>query len=113
MLKKIEKILKALSDKNRLAIVNMLVVKPLCVCEIKAALPISQSTVSGHLKILKDAEIITDIKDGLWVDYSLNRENPDISEVLKVVTELMERDQELADARSQAAGLDRNSICKK
>jgi DNA-binding transcriptional ArsR family regulator len=48
--------MKALSDPNRVKMMKMLQARPLCVCEIKAALGIAQSTASKHLKILEDAE---------------------------------------------------------
>ncbi|MGD2089620.1 MAG: metalloregulator ArsR/SmtB family transcription factor [Candidatus Aminicenantes bacterium] len=55
MLGKIEKTLRALGDRSRLSIINMLGEKSLCVCEIKEVLKLSQSTVSGHLRVLKEA----------------------------------------------------------
>ncbi len=52
MVVKIEKIFKALCDRSRLRIINILSLKPLCVCEIAEVLGLSQSTVSGHLRVL-------------------------------------------------------------
>jgi ArsR family transcriptional regulator len=75
MIKKLEKVFKALGDRNRLRIVNMLAHKPLCVCEITYILQVSQSTVSGHLRVLKEAQLVIDEKDGMWVNYHLNEEN--------------------------------------
>lgn len=72
------KIFKALADKNRLRIVKMLQQKSLCVCEITAVLGLATSTVSKHLSILKNAEIIRDIKDGKWVDYYLNKKGKNV-----------------------------------
>ena len=66
------KIFKALSDPNRLRIVKMLQIRPLCVCEITAVLNLSGSTASKHLSILRDAELILDEKQGKWVSYRLN-----------------------------------------
>lgn len=66
------KIFKALSDTNRLRILKMLEVRPLCVCEITDVLKLANSTVSKHLSILKDVEFINDIKEGKWVNYHLN-----------------------------------------
>ncbi|THB81199.1 MAG: ArsR family transcriptional regulator [Desulfobacteraceae bacterium] len=66
------KVMKALSDPNRVKMMKMLQHKPLCVCEIKEALGIAQSTASKHLKILEDAELVDSFKDGLWVNYSLS-----------------------------------------
>lgn len=67
----IEKTLKALSDKNRLRIINMLEKKPLCVCEITKILGIKQPSVSRHLKKLKTAGIIGERKDGFFTEYFL------------------------------------------
>ena len=46
-------IFKALSEKNRLRILKMLQIQPLCVCEITEILNLAPSTVSQHLSILK------------------------------------------------------------
>jgi ArsR family transcriptional regulator len=52
------RVMKALSDPNRVKIVKMLQHKLMCVCEIQAALGISQSSVSKHLKILEEAGVV-------------------------------------------------------
>ena len=70
---KLVRIFKALGDKNRLRIVKMLQRKSLCVCEITAILSLATPTVSKHLSILKGAGIIKDMRNGKWVDYSLNK----------------------------------------
>ena len=49
------KVMKALSDPNRIKIIKLLQHKRLCVCELQYALGISQPTVSKHLKILEEA----------------------------------------------------------
>lgn len=74
MLEQQEKILKAISDKNRIRIIKMLQKKPLCVCEIKAVLELATSTVSKHLSILRDAGLISDWKEGKWINYKINSE---------------------------------------
>ncbi len=66
------RVMKALSDPNRVKMMKMLQTRPLCVCEIKESLGIAQSTTSKNLKILEDAELIKGFKDGLWVNYSLS-----------------------------------------
>ena len=70
-MKQFIKVMKALSDENRVRIVKMLQQKVMCVCEIQTALGLAQSTVSKHLKILEDAGITTSSKEGLWVNYRL------------------------------------------
>ena len=54
-MKEFIKVVKALSDPNRVKIVKMLQHKSLCVCEMRAALGVAQPTVSKHLKILEEA----------------------------------------------------------
>jgi ArsR family transcriptional regulator len=65
------RVMKALSDSNRIKIIKLLEQKEMCVCEITAALGLAQPTVSKHLKILEDAELITSRKDASWVNYRL------------------------------------------
>lgn len=66
------KIFKALSDPNRLRIMKALEIKPLCVCEFTKALSISNSTVSTHLSVLRNAGLISLKKEGKWVYCSIN-----------------------------------------
>ena len=64
---------KALSHPARLAILETLAKKATCICgEIVEVLPLAQSTVSQHLKELKDADLITGEIDGLKSCYCLN-----------------------------------------
>jgi ArsR family transcriptional regulator len=64
----------ALSDETRLEIVEMLGSGERCVCDLTDALDAAQSRLSFHLKVLKDAGIVRDRKDGRWVHYELDRE---------------------------------------
>jgi ArsR family transcriptional regulator len=65
------RVFKALGDKTRLSILILLNVREMCVCEIMAALNLTQPTASHHLGILENAGIVKDRKDGRWVFYSL------------------------------------------
>lgn len=62
----------ALSDETRLDIVGRLSAGELCVCDLTDALDSKQSRLSWHLKVLKDAGIVSDRKQGRWVYYRLN-----------------------------------------
>ena len=62
----------ALSDPTRLEIARMLAGGERCVCELAEALDVAQSRLSFHLKILKDAGLVSDRREGTWVHYSLN-----------------------------------------
>ena len=75
----------ALSDETRLAVVEMLRGGERCVCDLQDALDAAQSRLSFHLRVLKDAGLVTDRKEGRWSYYSLNAERlAEASEVLSV-----------------------------
>jgi ArsR family transcriptional regulator len=61
----------ALSDPTRLAILEMLRSGERCVCELQDALDAAQSRLSFHLKVLKDAGLVRDRKEGRWSYYTL------------------------------------------
>ncbi|RMH69464.1 MAG: ArsR family transcriptional regulator [Gemmatimonadetes bacterium] len=109
----ITKLFKALSDPNRLRILKMLETKPLCVCEITTVLNLAPSTVSKHLSILRDTGLITDEKDGKWVNYSLTTNPTDayVAEILPLIRHWLNEDDTIRQDRSHAAGADRMMIC--
>lgn len=112
MISKSEKVLKALSDRNRLRIINMLSSKTLCVCEITDIMEISQSTVSGHLRVLKEAGIVDDRKDGLWVEYSLLTGDRFIKSLMEPLLEELKKDKIMQKDFKKSMKSDRNLICK-
>ncbi len=64
---------KALGDPTRLEVVGLLAAhgKELCVCEIEPRFQLSQPTVSHHLRILREAGIVSAERRGTWVYYTL------------------------------------------
>lgn len=62
---------KALADETRLRILNLLVRGELCVCDIMAVLAIGQSKASRHLACLRNAGLVNDRREGVWMHYSL------------------------------------------
>ena len=62
----------ALSDETRLSILQRLRFGERCVCDLTDALDAAQSRLSFHLKVLKDAGLVTDRRDGRWMYYALN-----------------------------------------
>ena len=64
----------ALSDETRLAVIDMLRGGERCVCDLQDTLDAAQSRLSFHLKVLKDAGLVVDRKEGRWSYYSLNRD---------------------------------------
>lgn len=109
------KIYKALSDKNRLRIIKMLQVKPLCVCEITSILSLATSTVSKHLSILKDAGFIIEEKDGKWVNYLLNPTPSDerISQFLKNIDFWIGNEKQMIADSQKIFKADRLKLCGK
>ena len=67
-------IAKALSDANRIRIIEMLVDGEKCGCEILEELDISQPTLSHHMKILTECNLLNSKKNGKWQIYSINSE---------------------------------------
>ena len=68
------RLMKALSDPNRVKIITMLGVRELCVCELTALLGVAQPTVSKHLRILEESGLVSFRKEGNWIIYRLNTE---------------------------------------
>ncbi|NIP42848.1 MAG: winged helix-turn-helix transcriptional regulator [candidate division Zixibacteria bacterium] len=69
------KYFKAFSDPTRLKIIRLLAGKEMSVNDIVAAIGLSQPTVSRHLGILRDANVVIDRREGQQVYYRLNRES--------------------------------------
>lgn len=107
------KIFKALSDPNRLRIIKMLQIRPLCVCEITEILQLATSTVSKHLSILRDSDLILDEKDGKWVNYYLNNSAADehVSKLLPLLEKWLPDDNTIRQDAEKVKSVDRNVIC--
>lgn len=69
------KIFKALSDSNRLKIIDILSCDEKCACELLENFNFSQPTLSHHIKVLSDCGLIQSRKKGTWSYYSLNTKN--------------------------------------
>jgi len=87
---KLAGIFKLLSVEARVRIVQALKRRSLCVTELTSQLGISQEATSQHLRVLKDARIIKFQKRGLYVYYSLDKQN--MAFMYKAVGELLELD---------------------
>lgn len=70
--KKTALVFKAFCDESRLKILEQLQKSELCACNLLETLPISQSTLSHHMKILTDSGVVDSRKDGKWVYYALS-----------------------------------------
>lgn len=114
-LKNIEKIIKALADKNRLRIVYLLNEKQdLCVCEITDIIGLSQPTISSHLKLLENAGLIESDKDGLWVNYNINRQADLFSRrSIEMICKDLKKDKQAISDVKKLKAIDRDKICRR
>jgi ArsR family transcriptional regulator len=70
-IRKHSRFFKALADDTRLIILKLLEFREMCVCEVMAAMDLTQPTASHHLGILENAGLIKSRKEGKWVFYSI------------------------------------------
>jgi len=112
-MKEFIKVMKALSDPNRVKLLKLLQKREMCVCEIQAALGIAQPTVSKHLKGLENAGLVGRKKEGLWVNYSLSDggRSPYAASLLGNLKHWLEDDLEIRDLYERSKGLRREDIC--
>jgi|SRR5215203_3384592 len=89
----------ALSDETRLSIIQRLRLGERCVCDLTDAMDAAQSRLSFHLKVLKEAGLVTDRREGRWMYYTLNPDT--LGEIADVI-------ESLASAPTAA---ERNSGC--
>ena len=77
---------KAMSDENRLKIIDMLSDGSLCACEILKQFDFTQPALSQHMKVLVDAGLVSGIRVGNWMHYSLVKERYD--EIISFVKQI-------------------------
>ena len=93
-------IAKALGDPTRVRIVAALRHGELCVCELVDALDISQSSLSSHLQICRQAGVLTTRKESRWIYYSLSsRYTPLIETIFSELPTVRTDEQLRRDAR--------------
>ncbi len=109
------KVMKALSDSNRVKIIKMLQHKTMCVCELTTALDLAQPTVSKHLKILEDAGFVSSNKDEKWVDYYLSdgEKSPYVASLLGNIKHWLDDDTDIVHLVKRIPEIRREDICGK
>ncbi len=90
--------LQALSDEQRLRILEILGAGEWCVCDLTDSLDVGQSLLSFHLKTLRDAGLVSARRDGRWMHYSL------VPEALAGLEETLGRLRETAEAHAGSCG---------
>lgn len=84
----------------------------MCVCEITSVLGIAQPSVSRHLSIMREAGLLDDEKDGIWVNYSLSRSTDDV--IATIMTSLRRwgnDDPDIRADREKARSVNRAEVC--
>ena len=97
------KAMKALSDETRLRILNLLLERECCVCEVMQALDISQTRASRNLSALYDAGFLKLRKDGLWSLYSIDEAEmkPYYADLVEAVREGLKANELVAQDRKR------------
>lgn len=72
--KQIAAMFKALGDENRIQIIELLIGGEKCACNLLNEIKITQPTLSHHMKILCDAEVVECWKEGKWTHYKIAEE---------------------------------------
>ncbi len=104
-MKKTAQLFKALSDETRLRILALLAEGELCVCDLMATLDLPQSTVSRHLAYLRNAGLVDDRRQGIWMYYRLADEGGALhQELMRLLAKHLG---ELTQARQDKVALQR------
>jgi len=109
------RVMKALSDPNRVKTLKMLQHRVMCVCEIQAALGLAQPSVSKHLQVLAEAGLVRSEKDGLWVNYRLadGGKSPYAATLLGNLRHWLQQDSEIERLLGKLPKIQREEICKR
>lgn len=64
-------LLQAIADPVRWTVLNRLAQRPSCVCDLQEHVPIAANLLSYHLKVLREAGLVSSSRRGRWIDYAL------------------------------------------
>ncbi len=81
-MKDLTNLFKVLADETRLRIINLLLEREMCVCELVEILGMFQPRISRHLNILRQAGLLYSWREGRWMHYAIKRKLPDYCETL-------------------------------
>jgi ArsR family transcriptional regulator len=70
-------VLQAVADPIRWTVLAMLAEAPQCVCKLQEQIPIAGNLLSYHLKVLREAGLVTTSRRGRWVDYAMAPDAPE------------------------------------
>lgn len=95
MYEKYAQLFKVLSDPNRIRILELLIKGETCSCTLIDKLPISQPTLSYHLKMISNSGLAQSKKDGNWIKYFVNKDK--LSEIIDFISKINNTDAEQCD----------------
>ncbi len=117
-MKNILNITKALADENRIRALMLLKNGELCVCQIIEVIGLAPSTVSKHMSILKQADLVESRKSGRWIYYRLP--DNDSYEAVRTILEWLETNltndntiQKDNGSLDKILGVEKEELCKK
>ena len=110
-MKQLAAVARALAEPNRIRILAALRGGELCVCELCDALALSQSTLSTHLRVIRQAGLVTARRQGKWMYYAVEPEAAAlVGGLFSLFGESLDGDRRLgADARRLSKRLARRS----
>ncbi len=108
---KLEQILKAVADHNRIRILKLLEGKPMCVCELAFVLDITQPAVSRNLKKMIGAGLIESEKNGFWTNYFARPDTDYARMIVRSLKGWLEDDVTVKSDRVKAKKADREKLC--
>lgn len=109
-------IYECLCDQTRLRLLNLLSVRPLCVCHFQDLMGEPQVKISKHLAYLRKRGLVEAERDGNWMIYSLpKKRSPELEKNLRCLQDCVQEDrvfkQDLAKLKRCAKSIDENSPC--
>jgi len=106
---------KTLGEPTRLKIIRLLATRELCVCDLEEIMQFSQPRISQHLKVLKQAGLVTERKEGQRTICSLNKEllNSTVNMFTEFIDKPLEDIPELAEEYSRMPTTDGEACMKK
>ena len=111
--KRIAAIFKAFCDENRIRIIKLLRSGEKCACKLLEEINVTQPTLSHHMKILCDAEIVVGRKEGKWTHYSISEKGVEQYNRDLAAWERQVREKQKPAKKEQAKPPERESVLKR
>lgn len=106
------KVFKSLSDPTRLRILLLLLQRELCVCDLTAVLEMEQSRISHQLRVLRNAGLVEDIRDGKWIIYRVTEDKKKDMKLIfdQLTKDTLENSEEIIRDQEKLQTTQKNSL---